>query len=73
MEDKLVYALRIIYKREDWQARRLVWKINSFTHFDTSEKTCVEDKLDYTLSIVYIEWLALLVVIVDDGIVMKIV
>ena len=31
----------------------------------------VEDKLVYALNIIYIEWLALLVVIVDDGIFTK--
>ena len=49
-------------KRED------LCKINWFTHLDTSEKTCVEDKLCFFLYIGKNRMLALPVVIVDDGI-----
>ena len=47
-----------------------MWKINWFMHLVsfTSEKTCVEDKL---LLLERLKWLALPVVIVEDGIAMK--
>ena len=38
-----------------------------------SPSRCVEGKLVYTVSIIYIEWLASPVVIADDSIVMKII
>ena len=48
-----------------------MWKINWFAHLDTSEKTCVEVKLVFKKILERLEWLALPVAIVDDGIVMK--